>query len=493
MVEAQEGSPVTLEALLFTVFLGVSFLIGAFAARSIKNVSDYFVAGARMPWYFLTGTFIASNVSAGLFLGATNMNAHHGYAMWCAYFTTAIGFVLGIAVVGVLVRRLAGQHEIYDFSDILAVRYNSRPAAIRSVSTVVLPIVYVPMLAAQLIALATITGGVLDVPYETALTGVAVIVIAYTLLGGMLGVVWTDGFQFLVLLVGLLLAVPIAMSSIGAGDAAMGWERVRELSADNFRWSSESWPWVLVLGQFTWAFAAPIQPHLVTRFLTAKSERQILIALPVCLTVGLIIYASTVPLGLIGRVAAPDLEPGGYYYVTLARELLGPWLGGIALAGIAAAALSTCSTALIVTGQQLSRDVYQKWLAPNADERHSLLAARVAILLIGIVTFAIAYMQWLGIFWLVVLSASLLAAIFFVPIMAGFFWRRAGATGALAAMIAGGATALGVFVLNTTLDAHYFISDLFAGLAASALAMWWFSRRYPATDAERAIVDELLA
>ena len=95
-------------AIIFASLLGVSFLIGAVAARYVKNVADYYVAGARMPWYLLTATFVASNVSAGLFLGATNLAGLHGYAMWCSYFTTSIGFLLAIAVVGVLVRRLAG-------------------------------------------------------------------------------------------------------------------------------------------------------------------------------------------------------------------------------------------------------------------------------------------------------------------------------------------------------------------------------------------------
>ena len=338
---------------MFVSFLGISFVIGAVAARSIKNTSDYFVAGARMPWFFLTGTFVASNVSAGLFLGATNMTGRHGYTIWCAYFTTSIGFFLAIAVIGVLVRRLASHYEIYDFADILATRYNSRPSGIRTVTTLILPIVYIPMLAAQFIALATIAGGIMGLPYHTVLTAIAVLVIAYTILGGMLGVVWTDGFQFIVLFLGLILAVPIAMKTVGGGDVAQGWTQLVNVSPDIFKWSTDDWPWFIVLGQFTWAFAAPIQPHLVTRFLTAKDEKQILIALPVCMTVGLIIYASTVPLGLLGRVATPELAEGGYYYMELARSQLGPWLGAFALAGIAAAALSTCSTALIVTGQQL--------------------------------------------------------------------------------------------------------------------------------------------
>jgi Na+/proline symporter len=479
------------DALIFLSLLAASFLIGAVAARSIKNVSDYYVAGGRMPWYLLTGTFVASNVSAGLFLGATNMTGQHGYAMWCSYFTTSIGFVLAIAVVGVLVRRLASHYEIYDFADILATRYSSRGAAIRVLTALFLPLIYIPLLAAQFMALTTIAATMFGLPYDALLTGIVLLVVGYTLLGGMLGVVWSDGFQFLVLLFGLLLAVPIGMAALGGGDPNQGWAQIAALPREQFKWSTEAWPWYLVAGQFVWLFAVPVQPHLVTRFLTARDERSILIALPVCLTVGLLIYASTVPVGLLGRLTHPELSVGEYFYIELARQHLGPWLGAFALAGISAAALSTCSTVLIVTGQSFSRELYQKWLVPDASEQQALRVARLGVLIVGIIGFAIAYFQLLGIFWLVVLSASLLASIYFVPMMAGFFSIVAGGSAAIAAMIAGGITATGVFAVNGALDTHYFVSELFAGLGASALAMWLVSRRSPATAAEREVLLRL--
>ena len=206
-----------LNAVIFLGLLGTSFAIGAIAARSVRNVSDYYVAGGRMPWYLLTGTFVASNASAGVFLGATNMAGKHGYAMWCAYFTTSIGFLLAIAVVGVLVRRLASHYEIYDFADILATRYSSRGGTIRLLTASFLPIVYIPALAAQFIALTTIAASMFGLPYHILLSGIVILVVGYTLLGGMLGVVWSDGFQFLVLFFGLVLAVPIGMFAIGDG------------------------------------------------------------------------------------------------------------------------------------------------------------------------------------------------------------------------------------------------------------------------------------
>ena len=478
----------TLNAVIFLGLLGTSFAIGAIAARSVRNVSDYYVAGGRMPWYLLTGTFVASNASAGVFLGATNMAGKHGYAMWCAYFTTSIGFLLAIAVVGVLVRRLASHYEIYDFADILATRYSSRGGTIRLLTASFLPIVYIPALAAQFIALTTIAASMFGLPYHILLSGIVILVVGYTLLGGMLGVVWSDGFQFLVLFFGLVLAVPIGMFAIGDGDLTQGWIRILQLPHSQFRWSTEDWPWYLVMSQFVWLFAIPVQPHLVTRFLTARDERSIMIALPVCLTIGLLIYASTVPVGLLGRLTQPELAAGEYYYIELARQHLGPWLGAFALAGISAAALSTCSTILIVTGQSFSRELYQQWLARDATEQQSLRMARLGVLLVGMIGFAIAYFQLLGIFWLVVLSASLLASVYFVPMMAGLFSKAASANGAVAAMIAGGVTATLVFVLNEALNAHYFISEFFAGLGASALAMWLVSRYSSVTEAERDVL-----
>jgi len=314
------------------------------------------------------------------------------------------------------------------------------------------------------------------------------LVVGYTLLGGMLGVVWSDGFQFLVLFFGLVLAVPIGMASLGGGSLENGWAQIMALSQTQFQWSSEDWPWYLAVGQLVWIFAIPSQPHLVTRFLTARDERAILIALPVCLTFGVAIYASTVPLGLLGRLTHPQLGAEEYYYVELARHHLGPWLGAFALAGISAAALSTGSTVLIVAGQSLSRELYKKWLVPQATERQSLLAARAGVLIVGMSAFAIAYFQLLGIFWLAVLSASLFASIFFVPLMAGFFFETAGGKGAVAAMLAGGAVSIAVFFVNKAFGTHYFVSECFAGLGDGALAMYLASRHSPATVEERDVI-----
>ena len=71
----------SLAATLYTLFLVASLALGVIASRRVRGVRDFYIAGGQMPWYMLCGTFIASNVSAGLFLGGTvSPLMHHTHA-----------------------------------------------------------------------------------------------------------------------------------------------------------------------------------------------------------------------------------------------------------------------------------------------------------------------------------------------------------------------------------------------------------------------------
>ena len=477
---------------LYSAFLLTTFLIGAFASKRISGIKDYYIAGGQMPWYMLCGTFIASSVSAGLFLGATNMAAQNGYALWASYVATSIGYLVALGVIGVLVKRLASKHEIYEFADILAVRYPSERKSIRTVIAVIMPLVYIPAMAAQFMALAAISSTIFGVSYEIILVIVVAIIVVFTLLGGMLGVVWTDAFQFLVLTVGLIIAVPLGMSHVGDGDMAAGWTRAIDSAGSVFEWETPGWPWYAAAGQMMWVFAMSVQPHLVTRFLTAKDEMAILKALPVCLILMLIIYASTIPIGLLGGVYDVDLAAGEHYYVTLAVDVLGPWIGTMALIGIAAASISTSSTILMVTAQALACDVIEPAMGGNISNEKLLKISRFSVVIIGLAAALIAFSKPLSIFWLIMLSTSLLGATFFIPIAGGFITPRASGKAALAAMVVGATATTVVFAINKATGAHWFVHEFFAGFVFSLVAWLLVIAKFPAQHEERSVAASLV-
>jgi Na+/proline symporter len=429
----------------------------------------------------LTGTFLASNVSAALFLGATDVAAKIGYAFWCAYVPTSIGFLLCLGYIGPAVRRLSQAQEVFTFPEILSARFSSRKNSLRLTAALAIPLLYLPYVAAQLDGVASVLDRILGLDSlvqslsfidgrELGLCGVMGILLFYTMWGGMKAVVWTDFVQMMALTVGILLLVPFALSYVGNGNIAAGTDTVLSAAPQKaFTLTSAQWPWMLVFGQFVWLFAIPAQPHLLTRVLAARNEYAIRKALPWCLLGMFVVYLSTIPVGLIGRTLFPDLSKGSHYYVEIALLALPPAAAGLALAGVAAAALSTGDTEIALAGQAVSRDLYQRHLKPDASPRTILGLSRMAVLLTAIITFTIAWIQPAGIYWMGRASAALFASAFFVPLVGGILWKRSTGTGAVLSVIAGLLASLTISIL-ALMSYKPLIPEFIAGILSSATA-----------------------
>ncbi|MHC4550548.1 MAG: sodium:solute symporter family protein [Planctomycetota bacterium] len=486
---------------VFVAVLVATLLLGAAAGRSVRDLKGYYVAGASAGPLLLIGTFLASNVSAALFLGATDMAAQVGYAFWCAYVPTAVGFLLCLGWIGPAVRRLARAREVFTFPEILGARFASRAGSLRLLAALLIPALYLPYVAAQLDGVAAVVARIFGLEEaaaavglpggrELALCGVLGVLLLYTLWGGMKAVVWTDLLQMAVLGLGIFLLVPLALSYLGQGDLAAGTRRALDAAPPGaFTATSPSWPWTMVVGQMVWLFAIPAQPHLMTRVLAARSEKVIRTALPWCLLGLFVIYLSTIPVGLLGRALVPDLAAGRHYYVEVALAGLGALPAGLALAGVAAAALSTGDTEVALAGQALSRDLYQRHLRPDAPQRQVILVARLGVFVTAALTFAIAWWRPAGIYWMGRASAALFAGAFFVPLAGGLLWRRVTGTGALAGVVAGVLGTLAVVVAKRW-DLLAGVPEFVVGLMCSALGLvaGSLATRAPPAEAEAAAI-----
>ena len=142
--------------LIFSTVLIITLVVGTLAGKKVKNVRDYYIAGGGTGAVLLTGTFLASNVSAALFLGATDVAAKTGYAFWCAYVPTSIGFLICLGYMGPAVRRLSRAREVFTFPDILCSRISSREKHIRLITALAIPVLYLPYVAAQLDGVASV-------------------------------------------------------------------------------------------------------------------------------------------------------------------------------------------------------------------------------------------------------------------------------------------------------------------------------------------------
>jgi sodium/proline symporter len=139
------------------------------------------------------------------------------------------------------------------------------------------------------------------------------------------------------------------------------------------------------------------------------------------------------------------------------------------MAAIMAAIMSTADSLLLQTGSIAARDLYERFLNPNASDRQMVWVARLLVLAIGVVGYVIALIQPPTVFGIVLFVTSVLGSAFLPCYVCAVWWRRANAPGALASMVAGAAVA---FLWQLAgLDAETGIHAMLAGVMSSTAAM----------------------
>ncbi len=468
----------------FVVIIG----LGYYTSRGVKSLSAFTVASKSSTWWMLLATFTAANVSAGMYLGASNLAGNIGYAVWCCAWPTCAGWLVIFGFTGILMYRFAQKREIFTIPDFFAERFPSKSTGVRAVSALIIPIAYIPYMTAQLVAIGGIANSVFGLNYHIAVIVMSLVLISFLTTGGMSSIVKIDAVMILLVIIGLVIPSFMGVSFLGGGDGIKGWQMI--LSGKNeaiFKGFSETWPWWVAVAQFTWLFSNATEPHLLTKVLTARSEKDILKALPLLLLVGILLYAAIVPIGVVGSLL-PNPSGEKYYYINLVKQISSV-IAGLSLAGVAAAAITTVSVQALNSTTSITRDFYQKVFNPNVDNDTVLKMTRVLTVVVVAVTAGLALWNPMGIYWFVVLSAAMIASAFFVPYVLGFIFPKMSGSAAFWSMIVGFLACVITYVVNKALGTHYFVDHVYAGLLFSALAciVVGFYKKASAGDVEAAL------
>jgi Na+/proline symporter len=239
-----------------------------------------------------------------------------------------------------------------------------------------------------------------------------------------------------------------------------------------------------VIGLLGIGFGYPGQPHVLARYMAARSRGALLRGRLIAIVWGCLALYGAVILGLAARVAVPDLVDPEQAYPSLATTHLPPILGGVLLAAIISAMMSTADSQLLVVSSAVSRDLIDKGfnirtrLSSATLERRLAWITRATVLLIGVVSLILALAQVRAIFWFVLFAWSGLGAGFGPPILMALFWRRVTLWGAFAGMITGIAiTILWKVVLKAVVEEATGLSlyELVPAFLLSLLVTWLVS------------------
>jgi Na+/pantothenate symporter len=289
-----------------------------------------------------------------------------------------------------------------------------------------------------------------------------VTVVGYTLIGGFLAAVWTDLFQSVMMFIGVLILLALVFSKVGSleyatlkavENAGAGFASGPGVAKDGRQFLS---PGLAFSFFFVWVFAGVGSPASLVRMMACKDTPTIRRSVFLLAAYNTMIYLPLIMICIAARAIMPNLASSDEVIPRMAlwgtQDLwLGSFAAGLILAAPFGAVMSTVSAYLVVIASGLVRDVYQRFINREATEHQIKRLTYCVMILVGAVAVLanlrpVTYLQAI-----VVFCGASGAATFVVPAVMAAFWRRATATGAMAAMLTGAGMSLLLLILGTLL------------------------------------------
>ena len=206
-------------------------------------------------------------------------------------------------------------------------------------------------------------------------------------------------------------------------------------------------------------------PHVVTRHMAMKSPKTARMAGVYSTIWNLFFVTAPYMLGIFAIILLPNLADPEMAIFTLASKLLPAAVTGIVMAAIMAAIMSTADSILLQVGTIASRDIYQRFIHPKADDKQMVLVSRILILALGVIGFIVAVVKPPGIFYIVIFTTSVLGSAFLPAYVCAVWWKKANTPGAISSMIGG---ALVAYLAQIT---SFVLPPMLAGVLISSILM----------------------
>lgn len=457
-----------MQLIIILLYFALTIAIGLAAGKKSASSAGFHGTGL--------GVMMCVAVGAGEWLGGTSTTgvSEYGYEFGVSGAWYTVANSLGVFVLAVFFAKL---YRSLDMVTVPGIIGHFVGGSARVVSSVLLIFVMIAVGTSQVIAAGTLGVSVLGLDYSLSVVILGVCFIVYTIAGGMNAVGSTNVLHLACMYGGVLAALAVISLKAGGFDAisaeldtevyyspmAIGWPRV------------SSWIIASILGACT--AQAGIQPLLAARDVAVARKSAFLTALLVA-PFGIL----TAFLGIYARILFPDLDNAKMALPTLMMSLH-PVVGGIVLASIFAAILSTISPIILASGTMFTKDIYQRFSRSRPDDKKLLFVSRLSTGIAGVfcIVTSIAMYGTTRILDIVYFAYTIRGALFIV-LLYGIYWKKTSERGAVIAMAAAGLTGLFWIVWKSIFGAYPvapWLTETYAAVIATAAATLLFSLAFP--------------
>ena len=404
------------------VYLVFLIAIAVRSARRVRDIPDFFVARKRASAKAVAGSLVATILGGSAVIGAVDSGARLGGASSWFMLVGALGLLALIPFAG-----RAYSHGKYALPDLVENLYGKGP---RLLASLVIPVAWTGIVAAQIIAAAKLLMTFTPLSYTAAAVIAATVFTGYTLAGGQLSILRTDFLQACLIILGLLLVAGFALFGGGSGVEARSLSEILQ-QAPAFPFNTNFTPLDLFLLILTYGTTYTAGPDIFSRMFCAKdiatAKKAVAMAAATLVPVAFVI-------GFLAVYGVGLENVQGARITSIASQVLpAPLIPLIALA-LLSVVLSSADTTLLSSSVIICRLF-------RLGEGGRISRARLVILLNGVVALLLA-LVFTDIIGTLLLALAVYAGAFTVPILWGLLGLRAKPKFVAAAIVAGGALAL---------------------------------------------------
>ncbi len=446
-----------IDAAIVVAYVAAMIVFGIWLGRGQQNLSSYLLGNRDLPWWAILGSIVATETSTATFLSVPGITYAKNGDM--RFLQLAVGFLLGRVIVSAVFLPRYFDGKLFTAYEVLHQRFGG---ATKQTASLLFLVTRNLGDGLRLFLAGIALEKVLGVDLVPCIIVIGIATIVYTFLGGMKAVIWSDCIQFVVYMIGGVIAFVILIHSFDNG-----WKDYLQFGIDtgrfrvfDFRWrTTDSFflfnePYTLWSG-LVGGIVLTLGTHgtdqmMVQRYLCARSQRDASRAL---VTSGLVVLvqftmflALGVALALFYRQVQPQqFERPDEVFAAFIVHQLPVGLVGLTLAAVFSAAMSTLSSSLNSSAAAAVNDFYLPWKyrgshADEADATGLLGVSRTMTVGFGIVQIVIgigaSYVST-SVVGDALAIAGFTAGILLGIFALGIFTRAANQTGGLLGMLAG--------------------------------------------------------
>lgn len=421
----------------FFIYFVVLLYIGFYFYKKNDKIENYLLGGRGLGIWVTAFSAQASDMSGWLLMGLPGAIYLGGAPESWIAIGLFIGTVLNWKYVSVRLRIYTEKTDSLTLSTFFENRFRDPSGLLRTLSAIITLIFFTIYASSGLVASGKLFESMFSINYKIAVLIGAFVIVLYTFMGGFLAVCWTDLIQGALMVLAIFVVPLIAYSTAGGSNGISQAMAAKNITSSLVPEGSLSF--LAIISTMAWGLGYFGQPHILVRFMGIQNPKELPRSMTIAIIWVIISLTGAVIIGLIAIPMFPELAKGNHekVFIFMITKTFSPWLGGVFLAAILAAIMSTIDSQLLVSSSALTEDFYQKVIKKEASEKELVFIGRLSVIIISLIALFLALNPNTTVFGLVSYAWGGFGAAFGPLVLFALFSKKTTWQSALAGMITG--------------------------------------------------------